>query len=188
MMVKSFLWVVAMSTLMISCGTQKQVVTPQQNSNPFGAEITVPCTEYSYDDSENFRALGTGMAVNLQGARTAAYESAKAMLAQRFGGKMRSVSELYTRSIAVGNAEEVAQILESDMQMVVDRLVGDSKKTCERTTKDNAGNFNVFIAIQVSKREMKDQIIESATKNSRLGVEQHREDFRKIFEKEFENE
>ncbi len=186
MRVKQFISVVAMAALMVSCGTQKQVTTNQ--SNPFGAEITVPCTEYSYDDNENFRALGTGMAVNLQGARTAAYESAKAMLAQRFGGKMRSVSELYTRSVAVGNAEEVAQILESDMQMVVDRLVGDSKKTCERTTKDNAGNFNVFIAIQVSKREMKEQIIESAAKNSRLGVEQHREDFRKIFEKEFENE
>ena len=178
--------IAALAMVMASCGTQKQVTTNQ--SNPFGAEITVPCTEYSYDDNENFRALGTGMAVNLQGARTAAYESAKAMLAQRFGGKMRSVSELYTRSIAVGNADEVAQILESDMQMVVDRLVGDSKKTCERTTKDAAGNYNVFIAIQVSKREMKDQIIESAAKNNRLGVEQHREDFRKIFEKEFENE
>ena len=186
MRAKHFISVVAMATLTVSCGTQKQVTTNQ--SNPFGAEITVPCTEYSYDDNENFRALGTGMAVNLQGARTAAYESAKAMLAQRFGGKMRSVSELYTRSIAVGNADEVAQILESDMQMVVDRLVVYSKKICERTTKDAAGNYNVFIAIQVSKREMKDQIIESAAKNARLGVEQHREDFRKIFEKEFENE
>ena len=187
MKIQNFIQAIAAVALLTACGTQKQVATSTP-SNPFGTEITVPCNEYSYDDNENFRALGTGMAVNLQGARTAAYESAKAMLAQRFGGKMRSVSEMYTQSVAIGNADEVAQILESDMQMVVDRLVGDSKKTCERTTKDNAGNYNVFIAIQVSKREMKDQIIESAAKNKRLGVEQHREDFRKIFEKEFENE
>ena len=178
--------VAALVMLATSCGTQKQVTT--NNYNPFGTEITVPCSEYSYDDDINFHALGTGLGVNLQNARSMAYETAKSMLVQRFGGKLRSVSELYTRSVSSGNAEEIAQILESDMQMVVDRMVGDSKKICERVTKDDAGNYNVFIAIQVSKKEVKDQLIESAANNSKLGIDKHRDDFRKIFEKEFENE
>lgn len=179
----SLISIATLAMLAISCGTQKQATT--NNYNPFGTEITVPCSEYSYDDNYNFHALGTGIGVNLQNAREMAFSSAKTMLVQRFGGKLRSVSENYTRAVSSGNAEEISQILESDMVMVVDKLVGDSKKICERFSKDAAGNFNVFIAIQVSKREVKDQIVESASSNQSTGIEKHREDFRKIFDQEF---
>ncbi len=180
----AFLPIVTLVMLATSCGTQKQTTT----YNPFGTEITVPCSEYSYDDNYNYHALGTGIGVNLENAREMAFASAKTMLVQRFGGKLRSVSENYTRAVSYGNAEEIAEILETDMVMTVDKLVGDSRKICERTSKDASGNYNVFIAIQVSKREVKDHIIESATSNQNTNIEQHREDFRKIFEKEFENE
>ncbi len=184
---RHFIPMVALAAIMVSCGTQKQVANSPKNS-PFGAEITLPCMEYSYDDNNYFRALGSAMAVNVQNARTEAFETAKSMLVQRFGGKVKSVSELYTRSISIGNAEDASQILESDMQVTIERMIGDAKKTCEKVTQDDAGNYNVFIAIQVSKKEMAEQVVESAAKDKRLGVEQHRDDFRKIFDKEFENE
>lgn len=187
MRMKILFSMVALATIMVSCGTQKQATTTTK-SNSFGEEITVPCMEYSYDDVNNFRALGSAIGVNIQNARTEAFESAKSMLVQRFGGKVKSVSELYTRSISAGNADNVSQILESDMQVTIERMIGDAKKTCEKVTKDEAGNYNVFIAIQVSKKEMKDLVVENAAKDERLGVEQHRDEFRKIFEKEFENE
>lgn len=187
MKILNFISAVAMSAIMVSCGTQKQVANSTKNS-PFGTEITLPCMEYSYDDNNYFRALGNAMAVTVQNARAEAFETAKSMLVQRLGGKVKSVSELYTRSIATGISEDASQILESDMQVTIERMLGDAKKTCEKVTQDDAGNYNVFIAIQISKKEMAEQVVESAAKDRRLGVEQHRDDFRKIFDKEFENE
>lgn len=164
-----------------SCKTHKQVTTTPP---PGRTEIDLPCLAESMDNNEYFRAMGTATNLNMQNARSAAFDAAKSMLNKRLGGFVTGLATDYTRSMA-GDAQmdKVQRAMESELYSVVERMLNDAAKTCEKMYQNPSGNYESFIAIQVSKKELIDNMDKRLSSNQELEVEYNREQFRKYAEK-----
>lgn len=171
---------IAMVLTVASCKSSKQVTqTP-----PDRVEIPLPCIDESMDDDEYFKAMGTGSNLNMQNARTAAFDAAKSMLHKRLGGYITGLSTDYSRTVA-GDAQQdkVQRMMEGEFYQVVERMLNDAAKTCEKMYQNKSGAYESFIAIKVSKKELIDKMTDQLTDNEELEIEFNREQFRKFAEK-----
>lgn len=173
--------VLAIAMIFSACKTNKQVV---QTPPPGRTEIDLPCVDESMDNDDYFRAMGTATNLNMQNARTAAFDAAKSMLTKRLGGFITGLATDYTRSLA-GDAQmdKVQRAMESEMYTVVERMLNDAAKTCEKMYQNQSGNYESYIAIQVSKKELINRMSEKLTNNQELEIEFNRDQFRKFAEK-----
>lgn len=171
--------VIAIAVAFASCKTNKQVAqTP-----PGRTEIELPCVDESMDTDDYFKAMGTATNVNMQNARSAAFDAAKSMLNKRLGGFVTGLSTDYSRTVA-GDAQvdKVQRMMESEMYAVVERMLNDASKTCEKMYQNQSGNYESYIAIQVSKKEMINKMADRLTNNQELEIEFNRDQFRKFAE------
>lgn len=171
--------VIAIAVAFASCKTNKQVAqTP-----PGRTEIELPCVDESMDNDDYFKAMGTATNVNMQNARSAAFDAAKSMLNKRLGGFVTGLSTDYSRTVA-GDAQmdKVQRMMESEMYAVVERMLNDASKTCEKMYQNQSGNYESYIAIQVSKKEMINKMADRLTNNQELEIEFNRDQFRKFAE------
>ena len=178
----TFILMAAFLLVFSACKTQKTVTTT--TPPPGREEIPLPCVDESMDNDEYYRAMGTAENVNMQNARTAAFDAAKSMLHKRLGGLVKGLSSDYSRSVA-GNAQQdkVQRIMEGEMYTVVDKMLNDAAKTCEKMYQNASGNYESYIAIQVSKKEMVNQMSTALSNNEELEIEFNRDQFRKFAEK-----
>lgn len=167
----------------IGCGSKKQVTTtdPPADNNPFGTFYDLPCVDVSYDDDDYFKGLGIGTHVNLQSARAAAMDAAQSMLQKRLGGFVQGLATDYSRTVA-GQApsDKVQRLMEGEMDKIVERMVNDAQKTCEKFSQLKTGEFQSYIAIQIPKKKMMDEMVNTLTQNEELEIEFNREQFRKF--------
>lgn len=181
-MKRTFILMAAVASMMIfgACKSSKPV-TPEQRGR---VEVDIPCLSESYDDDQYFRAVGTATNMNQQNARTAAYDAAKSMLMKRLGGLAKGLATDYSRTMA-GDAQidKVQRAIEGEITTVIERLVNDSYKTCEKMYQNQAGNYESYIAIRVSKAEIIRQAQSELSKNQELEIEFNRDQFRKFAEK-----
>ena len=178
----TFILMAAFLLTFSACKTQQTVTTT--TPPPGREEIPLPCVDESMDNDEYYRAMGTAENVNMQNARTAAFDAAKSMLHKRLGGLVKGLSSDYSRSVA-GNAQQdkVQRIMEGEMYTVVDKMLNDAAKTCEKMYQNASGNYESYIAIQVSKKEMVNQMSTALSNNEELEIEFNRDQFRKFAEK-----
>lgn len=164
-----------------SCKSSKQVV---QTPPPGRTEIELPCVNESMDDDEFFKAMGTAININMQNARSAAFDAAKSMISKRLGGFITGLSTDYSRVVA-GDAqqEKVQRMMEGEFYSVVERMLNDAAKTCEKMYQNQNGAYESFIAIQVSKKELINKMADKLTDNQELEIEFNRDQFRKFAEK-----
>lgn len=180
---KKILLLTLVATLTFSaCKSHKKVVQQQQEET-FGTEIELPCINESMDDADYFKAMGTANNPNAQNARSGAFDAAKSMMLRRLGGFVQGLSTDYTRS-ASGQAkgDKIQRMIEGEMDVLVQKMINDAEKTCEKIFLDKAGNYNSFIAIRVSKKEVLNKMVDVLSKNEELEIEFNREQFRKFAE------
>ena len=180
MRAKQFISVVALATLMVSCGTQKQTTSVGR-----GVEMDIPCQVY--DDANYFRSSGTATNVNQQNARSAALNAAKSMINQKLGGTVKGITTDYQRSLA-GNAqqEDIARLIEGELQMAVERTLNDAEQICEKMFRTDAGNYESWIGIQISKKKLAAEMEKGLSGNERTRIEGNREKFEEKYKKYFE--
>ncbi|MBR4917900.1 MAG: hypothetical protein IKZ52_01615 [Bacteroidales bacterium] len=173
--------IIAAALAFASCKSSKQVV---QTPPPGRTEIELPCVDESMDNDEYFRAMGTATNMNMQNARSAAFDAAKSMLNKRLGGFITGLSTDYSRTVA-GDAqmEKVQRMMEGEFYQVVERMLNDAAKTCEKMYQNQTGNYESFIAIQVSKKELVNKMADRLSDNQELEIEFNRDQFRKFAEK-----
>lgn len=164
-----------------SCKSSKQAV---QTPPPGRTEIDIPCVTESMDDDDFFKALGTASNVNMQNSRSAAFDAAKSMLSKRLGGFITGLSTDYSRVVA-GEAqqEKVQRMMEGEFYQVVERMLNDASKTCEKMYQNQNGAYESYIAIQVSKKELINKMTDKLTDNQELEIEFNRDQFRKFADK-----
>ncbi|MBO7496235.1 MAG: hypothetical protein J6T98_06745 [Salinivirgaceae bacterium] len=171
MRAKHFISVVALATLMVSCGTQKATTSVGR-----GVEMDIPCQVY--DDANYFRASGTATNINQQNARTAALNAAKSMINQKLGGTIKGITTDYQRSLA-GNAqqEDIARLIEGELQMAVERTLNDAEQICEKMFRTDAGNYESWIGIQISKKKLAAEMEKGLSENERTRIVLERDKF-----------
>lgn len=169
------------ATMVFSACKSSKPVTPEQRGR---TKIEIPCLSESYDDDQYFKAVGTATNMNQQNARSAAYDAAKSMLMKRLGGFAKGLATDYSRTLA-GDAQidKVQRAMEGEITTVIERLVNDSYKTCEEMYQNQAGNYESYIAIRVSKAEIIKEVQTELSKNQELEIEFNRDQFRKFAEK-----
>ena len=180
MRAKHFISVVALATLMVSCGTQKQATSVGR-----GVEMDIPCQVY--DDADYFRSAGTATNVNQQNARSAALAAAKSMVNQKLGGTVKGITTDYQRSLA-GNAqqEDIARLIEGELQMAVERTLNDAEQICEKMFRTDAGNYESWIGIEISKKKLAAEMEKGLSENEKLKVVYDRKKFEEKYKEYFE--
>ena len=169
-----------MAALMVSCGTQKQAVSTGR-----GVEMDIPCQVY--DDADYFRSSGTATNVNQQNARSAALAAAKSMINQKLGGTVKGITSDYQKMLA-GNAqqEDIARLIEGELQMAVDRTLNDAEQVCEKMFRQDDGNYESWIGIQISKKKLAAEMKKGLSENEKLDVIKARDNFEERNKKFFE--
>jgi hypothetical protein len=171
------------------CGSNKPATTsnPPTDNNPFGTFYDLPCVDASYDDDDYFRGLGIGTHVNMQSARTAAIDAAQSMLQKRLGGFVQGLTTDYSRTVSgQAPADKVQRLMEGEMDKIVERMVNDAQKTCEKFSQLKTGEYQSYIAIQIPKKSMMDEMINALAENEELEIEFNRERFRKFTKERME--
>lgn len=170
------------------CGSSKKATSNQNPENtPFGTFYDLPCVDASLDDDEYFKGLGVGTHVNLQSARTAAMDAAQSMLQKRLGGFIQGLATDYSRTVAgQAPADKVQRLMEGEMDKIVEKMVNDASKTCEKFSQLKTGEYQSYIAIQIPKKKMMDDMLNTLTENEELEIEFNRDQFRKFAKERME--
>ena len=171
------------------CGSSKQATTtnPTPDDSPFGQFYDLPCVDASLDDDDYFKGLGIGTHVNLQSARTAAMDAAQSMLQKRLGGFVQGLATDYSRTVAgQAPADKVQRLMEGEMDKIVEKMVNDAAKTCEKFSQLKTGEYQSYIAIQIPKKKMMEEMLNTLTQNEELEIEFNREQFRKFAKERME--
>ncbi len=177
------LTVIAMTALIcMSCASKKEVA-PAQNPGYSRTKIEVPCKEFGFDNAEYFRGTGTATASNQQNARRAALQNAKAMVREKLGGFVSGLSTDYSRNFAgEGQASKVQSAIEGEFATLVEKELNDAEQTCEDGYVLADGLFEYWIAIQISKQQIVEELTSKLSENEELEIEFNRDQFRKYAE------
>lgn len=143
----------------------------------------LPCGDYDKDTKEYFTGLGTAESKNEQNARDGALEAARGQVRRKLGGTVKGLSTDYSK-VMRGSASQtdISSIVEGELATVVDRVLNDAEKVCERNGRTTTGAYKAYVAIQISKEELAKDMSSALSQNDKLRMEYDRERFRKFAE------
>lgn len=147
--------------------------------------IKMPCVESSYDDENYFRDLGIGVVSsgNIQSARADAEAAAKSMIKGRLGEFVQGVTKDYFASYAGSKPkDDVERKMSRDLNGVVEKMLNDADKVCEDNGVDYQGNERYYYAIQIPKKDLKKQMIETLSADEKLGIDFHEDQMQKFMD------
>ena len=168
--------------LCASCASKKQAPLAQ-NPGYQRTAIEVPCAENGFDDAAYFRGTGTSTTTNQQSARRAALQQAKAMVREKLGSFVQGLSTDYSRDVTgEAAASKVQSIIEGEFATLVEKELNDAEQTCEKGFVLQDGLFEYWIAIQIPKQQLIENLTTQLSNNEELEIEFNREEFRKFAE------
>lgn len=162
-----------------SCGGSKKA-----SDSSMGKELNIPCSDDEYhSDKTHFRGTGMGESTNLSAARRKASLDANAMLAASVNRTIKTVSDRYTQDITVGDASEFAEKFEDMTRSVVNQELNNVATVCNKTFQKD-GKYSVYVAVEVAKDEMLNNISDRISKDDRLRLDYDKMKFENIFNEE----
>lgn len=178
------LTIIAMTALIcMSCASKKAAAPAAQNPGYSRVKIEVPCKEFGFDNAEYFRGTGTATASNQQNARRAALQNAKAMVREKLGGFVSGLSTDYSRNFAgEAQAAKVQSAIEGEFATLVEKELNDAEQTCEDGYVLSDGLFEYWIAIQIPKQKLIEDLTSKLSSNEEMEIEFNRDQFRKYAE------
>ncbi|GHT18361.1 hypothetical protein AGMMS4957_00530 [Bacteroidia bacterium] len=173
--------------MMTSCGGAKKL------SSEVGAtEVVIPLSGKEYrTDKDFFRATQSGKSPDLATSKKIALTNAKAELAGNVQSTIKAVTENYTNQRAVGDKLEFENKFEENARVVVNQGLNDVKIIGEKTFKEKDGKYTYYIAIEMSKEPVVNNIADRISKDSKLQLDFDKHQFQKVFDEEmkkFENQ
>ena len=124
--------------------------------------INIPCVESSYDDEEYFRDYGIGNVENgnEQLARERAFQAAKSMIKQRLGEYVQGMTDYFLESYSNSKSDKDAAGNRAITKLngVVEGMLHDANKICEKQGVDVKGNTKWYICIEIPKKELNQKL------------------------------
>lgn len=173
---------VVLSFYMISCASKKLAT---KGKKPIAGEvaIAIPCAEFN-SDKGFFRATQSASSRDMAMARDKALLNAKTRLASLIQTRLKNVFLIYRNERSAGDAKEYNDKYEQEARDVANQVLKDVKIVCEKVTKSPDGNFNSYVAVEMSKENILEQAKNGISKDSRLKIDYDEKKFREVFEKE----
>jgi hypothetical protein len=164
-----------------SCGGSKKTA----DYSAMGKEVVTPCSDEEFhSDQTHFRGTGNAKSTNLSTAKRKANLDANAMLAAGVNRTIKTVTDRYTQDITVGEASEFAEKFEDMTRSVVNQTLNNVATACSKTFQGDDGLYNVFVAVEVAKDEMLNNISDRISKDDRLRLDYDKMKFENIFNEE----
>ncbi len=168
--------------IITSCGSKRQTAA----TSPMGTELDIPCSDNEFfSDMTHFRGTGMAEGTNLASTRRRANLDANAALAASVNRTIRSVTDRYTQDITVGDANEYAERFEDLTRSVVNQSLNNVSTVCSRVF-ERDGRYSVYVAVEVDKDEMMNNISSRISRDDRLRLDYDRMKFERIFNEEME--
>ena len=134
--------------------------------------INIPCLEASYDDEEYFRDYGIGNVENgnEQLARERAFQAAKSMIKQRLGEYVQGMTDYFLESYSNSKSDKDAagNRALTKLNGVVEGMINDAKKVCEKSGIDMKGNTKWYICIEIPKKELNEKLKNAMSEDEKL--------------------
>ncbi|HON19567.1 MAG TPA: hypothetical protein PK990_10445 [Salinivirgaceae bacterium] len=149
-------------------------------------EIKVPCQDEGRSDAMNFRASGMGTSMNMATSKDKALLNAKTRLAGLIESTVKAVTEQYTNEIDVGDKKEFEQSFEQMVRDVTKRTLVEVAIICEKTGKNAKGEFETYIALEVTKDAIYNGVNKGIGKDQKLQLKYDQMKFKEKFDEEME--
>jgi predicted NAD-dependent protein-ADP-ribosyltransferase YbiA (DUF1768 family) len=161
-----------------SCGAQKSVQSAS-------TEVSVPLSGKEYrTDTEYFRATQSGKSPDLATAKKIALQNAKAELAGNIQSVVKAVTDQYTNQRAVADKQEYESKFEELARTVVNQTLNDVKIIGEKIFKENDGKLTYYIAIEMSKEPVVNNLADRISKDAKLQLDFDKHQYQKVFDEE----
>jgi hypothetical protein len=172
--------IVAMAVLVASCGGSK-TVAPTQGA----VEVDVPCQNY-FSDAQFFRGIGNGKSQDLNTARLKAHTNASAELASGIQQHIGRVVENYRKEMDVDKQQQFGQTFQVKIRTTVDQVVSNTAVACNKTLREQDGSYSVYMALEVNKDELLNQVNKAAIADKEIQLLFDSERFNQTYNEEME--
>ncbi|GHT19667.1 hypothetical protein AGMMS4957_04430 [Bacteroidia bacterium] len=177
----------AVAGVMMGCGSAKKL-----SSETGATEVVIPLSGKEYQTDKNFfRATQSGKSPDLATSKKIALTNAKAELAGNIQSTVKAVTENYTNQRGVADKQEFENKFEENVRMVVNQNLNDVKIIGEKVFKEKDGKYTYYIAIEMSKEPVVNNIADRISKDAKLQLDFDKHQFQKVFDEEmkkFENQ
>jgi hypothetical protein len=181
---KTFLFVgaIAFSAALVSCGGSK----PSAKDDGLGKEINAPCNDNDYhSDAKTFRGTGIGISQDQSMAKSKASLDANANLAASINRTIKSVTDRYRNERQVGENSEFESKFEQITRDVVKQELNNVTTVCSKVF-SKEGKFNVYMAVEVAKDELLNNIKDKIKKDDKLQLDYDKMKFEEKFNEEMD--
>ncbi len=167
----------------VNCGGKKKATA---SSDALGTELILPCSDEEFQsDMTFFRGTGMAEGINLASTRRRANLDANAALAASVNRTIKSVTDRYSQDITVGDANEYNEKFEDLTRSVVNQSLNNVSTVCSKTF-ERDGKYNVYVAVEVAKDELLNNISSRISRDERLRLDYDKMKFENIFNEEME--
>ena len=167
-------------TFLFSCGGIK---------TPTGEEdVYIPCQGDDFKSNKKyFRAFGSSISNNPNGAIQDAESMAAAQLALDVQSVVKVVSERYSENIVEGMKGEFTSISNQLSRQVAKMNKEKSKIICTKTTRDkSSGMYKHYLTIELSVDDFVDDYVSQINSKSKNSIRVNQQNFRKVFDEEMD--
>lgn len=169
------LFVLALS--LFSCGGAKK--------SALGTEIEMPLTGKEYQtNSEYWRYTTEGTSPEISVAKEIAMQDARVQLAAIVESNVKMVIDGYAENYNISGKTDLANVYEREAVTAVKQTISGTEIVGEKLFRTKDGNYKYFICLQLSKKNIMNQIMENYINDEKIKTEFNRENFRKFFEEE----
>jgi hypothetical protein len=183
-----FTTIMMVSILFAAAGCKSKKLPSVQAGS---TEIAVPFASKEYrSDANFFRATQSGKSPDLSTAKRIALLNARTELGGHIETTMKAVTSNYTNQRTIDNRQEYASKFEEEARAIVNQKLNDVTIIGERVFRESNGGYTYYIAIEMNKDALLQNINNRISKDERLRLDFDQYQFRKIFDEEmkrFEN-
>lgn len=169
-------------TSIIGCKS-KQKITKATSST----EINVPFSENKYKTDKNFfRAVQSGTSPDMATAKKISMVNAKSELASSIQTTVKVVTDNYTNQRSIGNKQVFENKFEELSRQVTNQMLSNVVIIDEKLLKDENAKYTFWIAIEMSKDEVLNNLTDQISKEKKLQIDFDKYQYEKIFNQEME--
>jgi len=167
-----------------SCKAKKVAAKPDYGDMK---EVITPCSDTEFkSDNKFFRATGTASSQDQSTSKRKALLDANTNLAAAVNRTIKSVTDRYTNERRIGTGSEFEEKFDQMVRDVVNQQLSNVTTACSKLFTKADGLYYSYIAVEVPKDELLNNINNGVTKNQKLQVDYDKMKFEKIFNEEME--
>jgi hypothetical protein len=173
--------------LMNACSTpSKSAAAPPPEPEPvvaYSKQVITPCTGPEYrSDSAFLRFSAVGESMDQMVAKEKAMQSARTGLARQIEVNLKSNISSYLKSQEYQNEEELRELFEQIVDEYSIQTMHGAKPICDVLLQNEDNKYQYYVSMEIENKGVAKSLMEAASKEDKLNIEMHREQFQKFTE------